>query len=273
MAAVCLENVSFRYDGAASEALSQVNLQIPEGSFFALLGPNGAGKTTLLRLICGRFAKFDGTLKIADSLQNEKGFLNSNVYGVLLENPGVYPKLTIQEYVSYFGGFYGVCGAELRERAMVLSKALELPDPATKLSTLSLGNRQKVQILRAMIHKPKLLILDEPVANLDPISREVVWKLISEWRKQEGGTAIVCSHVLAEMEVEATDFAIIDRGKVLKQGDVNELVQNQRTIQLDLPKNLTVDHVRDVLEKAGIAGIQIQQTRPSLLELYRNIVH
>ena len=111
------------------------------------------------------------------------------------------------------------------------------------------------------------------MANLDPISREVVWKLISEWRKQEGGTAIVCSHVLAEMEVEATDFAIIDRGKVLKQGAVNELVQNQRTIQLDLPKNLTVDHVRDVLEKAGSAGNQIQQTRPSLLELYRNIVH
>ncbi|MCF0220974.1 MAG: ABC transporter ATP-binding protein [Fibrobacter sp.] len=273
MTAVLLDNVSFHYAGASTEALSQVNLEIPEGSFFALLGPNGAGKTTLLRLLCGRFSKFDGRLEVADSLRNEKGFLDSRAYGILLENPGVYNRLSIEEYVGYFAGFYGVGGEALRERCASLSKALELPDLSTRLSALSLGNRQKVQILRSLIHKPRLLILDEPVANLDPMSRETVWNLISEWRKQEGGTAIVCSHILAEMESEATDFAIIDRGKVLKQGRVKDLAVNQERILLELPENLTVDHVREILEKAGLVGVQIQHSRSSLSKLYRDTVN
>ena len=85
-----------------------------------------------------------------------------------------------------------------------------------RMDALSLGNRQKVQIVRALLHNPKLLILDEPVANLDPKSRETVWKLLDEWRKENYGTAIVCSHVLAEMDEWATDYAIIDRGQVLE---------------------------------------------------------
>lgn len=269
MTAICLENVSFRYPGATAEALSQVNLEIPEGSFFALLGPNGAGKTTLLRLLCGRFASFSGLLKIADSLRSENGFLNPKSFGILLENPGVYPKLSIEEYVNYFAGFYGLGAAEIHERVVTLSKSLDLPDLATKLSALSLGNRQKVQLLRAMVHKPKLLILDEPVANLDPMSREAVWHLISEWRKQEGGTAIVCSHILAEMETEATDFAIIDRGTVLKQGRVSDLSCDTNAFQLELPQGMTENQIRAALEKAGLTGIQIKQSKSSLSDLYR----
>lgn len=272
MVAIRLENVSFRYPGAIAEALSRVNLEIPQGSFFALLGPNGAGKTTMLRLLCGRFVGFSGELKIADDFRGANGFLDPKSYGILLENPGAYPKLSIEEYVNYFGGFYGIGASDLRTRITALSKSLELPDLSTKLSALSLGNRQKVQLLRAMIHKPKLLILDEPVANLDPMSREAVWRLISEWRKQEGGTAIVCSHILAEMETEATDFAIIDRGTVLKQGRVSELACDQKTFMLELSENLTAEQIRNVLEGAGIVNVRIKQSKSSLSELYHNTV-
>ena len=176
MAAILLQDVSFRYPGAGAQALSSVNLEIPEGSFFALLGPNGAGKTTLLRLLCGRFAKFDGTVDVAEPLRSGRGVLDMMRCGVLLENPGIYPKLSIEEYLSYFAGFYGMgegaClpGGSSRERAEMLASRLGLANLNSRMGTLSLGNRQKVQVLRALLPNPKLLILDEPVANLDPVS-------------------------------------------------------------------------------------------------------
>ena len=181
---VRLEKVSFRYPKSKSDALSQVSLEIPQGSFFALLGPNGAGKTTLLRLLCGRMRRFEGSIKIDKELRNDAGFLDSKKYGVLLENPGVYSKLTIEEYLQFFSGFYGLGegawleGGSVYNRCMSFAERLKLPSLETRMDALSLGNRQKVQIVRAMLHNPKLLILDEPVANLDPNSREMVWKLL-----------------------------------------------------------------------------------------------
>ena len=93
-----LDSVTFRYPKSTADALSNISLNIPQGSFFALIGPNGAGKTTLLRLLCGRLGAFKGSVKIDESLRNSFGFLNAEKYGVLLENPGVYPKLSIKEY-------------------------------------------------------------------------------------------------------------------------------------------------------------------------------
>lgn len=247
-ALVKLESVTFRYPKSGAEALSRVSLQIPKGSFFALLGPNGAGKTTLMRLLCGRLGHFEGTV----SIDGIPGFLKAADFGILLENPGVYPKLSIEEYLSYFAGFYGMgegaCmrGGEARARVENFAARLDLPALTSRMSTLSLGNRQKVQILRALVHSPKILILDEPVANLDPSAREAVWKLIAEWREREGGTAIVCSHILAEMESEATDYAIIDRGRVLKSGKVEFAHAVELDGVADLNRNVEFDGVADL---------------------------
>ena len=165
---VKLEGVSFRYPKSDVDALSDVSLEIPRGSFFALLGPNGAGKTTLLRLLCGRFAKFSGTIALADDVRgpsassgknasansdSQSAFLDPLACGILLENPGIYPKLSINEYVDYFVGFYAARIPEwneqaARERIARLAKSLELPPLDTRMGKLSLGNRQKVQLLR-----------------------------------------------------------------------------------------------------------------------------
>ena len=315
---VKLEGVSFRYPKSGVEALSGVSLEIPRGSFFALLGPNGAGTTTLLRLLCGRFAKFSGTIALADEVRgsnaprssrgpsassgpNSRSLCNRNVSrdpsglsapasqsafldplacGILLENPGVYPKLSINEYVDYFVGFYAARIPDwneqaARERIACLAKKLELPALDTRMSALSLGNRQKVQLLRAMATGPKLLILDEPVANLDPISRETVWKLIADWRKQEGGTAIVCSHILAEMEEEATDYAIIDRGRVLKSGRVADIANETATFKVEVrgnsPAGVTLEQVRVALKNAGIDA-DVLDEKANLAKLYREVV-
>ena len=270
------EKVTFRYPKSDVDALSGVSLGIPRGSFFALLGPNGAGKTTLLRLLCGRFAAFSGSIEIAEDVRGPKNFLDPLACGILLENPGVYSKLSIAEYVDYFVGFYAARipswnERAARERIAELSRKLEIPALDTRMSALSLGNRQKVQLLRAMAPSPRLLILDEPVANLDPISRETVWALLAAWRKQEGGTAIVCSHILAEMEEEATDFAIIDRGHVLKSGRVADIAAGSAAFKVDVPADVTLEQVRDALATAGIKA-DVNSAQASLSKLYRETV-
>lgn len=267
-------DISFTYPGAQAKALASVNLEIPEGSFFALLGPNGAGKTTFLRLLCGRFSKFSGSLEIADGLRGKNGFLDPCACGILLENPGVYLKLSIAEYVDYFVGFYAARNPEwnesaARERIATLAKKLELPSLETRMGKLSLGNRQKVQLLRAMAPAPKLLILDEPVANLDPMARETVWSLLADWRKNEGGTAIVCSHILAEMEEEATDYAIIDRGQLLKSGRVADLAGESATFKVDSAASL--EQIRAALAAAGI-NANITPAASNLANVYRETV-
>lgn len=271
-----LENVSFRYPKSDVDALSTVSLEIPQGSFFALLGPNGAGKTTLLRLLCGRFAEFSGKVELAETVRGEKGFLDPLACGILLENPGIYPKLSIAEYVDYFVGFYAARipswnDAQARERIAELACKLELPALDTRMSALSLGNRQKVQLLRAMAPSPRLLILDEPVANLDPISRETVWALLADWRKQEGGTAIVCSHILAEMEEEATDYAIIDRGHVLKSGRVADIAEGSNTFKVEVSAGATLEQVREALSAAGIDAC-VSRASTGLSALYKKTV-
>ena len=273
---IALDAVTFRYPKSETDALSGVSLEIPQGSFFALLGPNGAGKTTLLRLLCGRFSRFSGTLNVSVDVRGENGFLNPLACGILLENPGIYPKLSIAEYIDYFVGFYAARSvswneAVVRERIASLAKKLDLPSLETRMSALSLGNRQKVQLLRAMAPKPRLLILDEPVANLDPVSRETVWSLLADWRKEEGGTAIVCSHILAEMEEEATDFAIIDRGQVLKSGCVADLADDAKSFKVETAAGVTLDQVRAALKNAGIDAA-VTPASASLSKLYREIV-
>lgn len=273
---IALDAVMFRYPKSETDALSGVSLEIPQGSFFALLGPNGAGKTTLLRLLCGRFSRFSGTLNVSVDVRGENGFLDPLACGILLENPGIYPKLSIAEYIDYFVGFYAARSvswneAVVRERIASLAKKLDLPSLETRMSALSLGNRQKVQLLRAMAPKPRLLILDEPVANLDPVSRETVWSLLADWRKEEGGTAIVCSHILAEMEEEATDYAIIDRGQVLKSGCVADLADDAKSFKVETAAGVTLDQVRAALKNAGIDAA-VTPASASLSKLYREIV-
>lgn len=281
MNVIKLDKVSYRYPGSSKWALSDMSLEIPQGSFFALLGPNGAGKTTLLRLLCGRFCGFTGKLEIAESYAAKNGFLNPEKYGVLLENPGIYPKLSVAEYLDYFAGFYGFgeSGSSkqkmIHERMEALAKKLELPSLSVKISSLSLGNRQKVQVLRAMLPNPKLLILDEPVANLDPLSREVVWSMISDWRKEDGGTAIVCSHILAEMEAEATDYAIINEGKVLSSGSVHPSFSDEGAagaMNLKFDGSVSVEKVKSALVAAGLPLSSIDIAKSGLSELYQKMV-
>ena len=273
---VSVKGLSYKYPKSGTFALNGMSLEIEEGAFFALLGPNGAGKTTLMRLLCGRLPGYTGTLDVASACRNEKGFLDSREYGVLLENPGVYPRLTVAEYLCYFAGFYGVERNEALSRSKDVLDKISGPALNMKLSQLSLGNKQKLQLARALVHRPKVLILDEPVANLDPESRERVWNYIGEWRKAMGGTAIVCSHILAEMESEATDFAIIDKGVVLRSGNLQKEIQMQagkaRRFEIEVSTEVEESAVHKALLSAGIPVGSLKTRGVSLADIYRETV-
>jgi ABC-2 type transport system ATP-binding protein len=274
---VSAKNLSYKYPGARDYALNGVSLDIDEGSFFALLGPNGAGKTTLMRLLCGRLPVYTGELNVNPAFRNDDGFLDARACGVLLENPGVYPRLTVAEYLCYFAGFYGMGQNLAKEIGEGILKKLQGPSMSEKLSTLSLGNKQKLQIARALLHNPKVLILDEPVANLDPESREQVWEYIGNWRKETNGTAIVCSHILTEMESVATDYAIIDKGLVLRSGsllqDNTQGSTNATRYEVELSEPANGEMVRKTLAMAGIAINKVTVRGESLADIYRETVN
>ena len=116
-----------------------------------------------------------------------------------------------------------------------------------------------------------MLILDEPVANLDPMAREAVWALLADWRKGEGGTAIVCSHILAEMEEEASDFAIIDRGHVLKSGRVADIAETSNTFKVETASNVSIEQIKSVLAAAGIV-VDVTRAQASLSKVYKETV-
>lgn len=272
MALIELASVSFKYPGAQMPSLDGVSLNIPEGAFFALLGPNGAGKTTLLRLLCGRFPEYEGSLNIDSRFCGEGGFLPPESYGILLENPGAYGKLSIAEYLEYFGKFYGMTFAAIQERVSELGRRLSVDKLDARMGSLSLGTRQKVQLIRALLHSPGILILDEPVANMDPEARSEVWKLISEWRRDNGGTAIVCSHILAEMETEATHYAIMNKGRILKCGPVDGLASSKNKMSVAFDGPVDMARVSEALKSAGLNPAAIRAESGSLQDLYREII-
>lgn len=215
------DELSFQYLKSKKKALDKVSLEIPQGSIFALLGPNGAGKTTMLRIITGALKADSGSLKLDESLCDSNNKLDGSKYGVLIENPGVYQNMKVYEYLEFFGYFYKI--KNLDGRIKELCEMIVLPLDV-KLKNLSLGMKQKLQLIRSILHKPKLIMLDEPSANLDPEARQQIWDMILKIKKENDSSFIICSHVLSEIEKYSTHIAFIKEGKVIKSGKREDLL-------------------------------------------------
>jgi len=261
--------LSYTYPKSKTLALDGINLSLEMGDSLALLGPNGAGKTTLLRILCGRLAADSTAFSIADAFKNSEGALDLSKCGILLENPGTYPKLSISEYLQFFASFYDV--KDVRSQIEMLAKRLELPDVSTPMGTLSQGTRQKVQIARALVHRPSLLLLDEPVANLDPGAREAVWDLLANWKKEVGGTLLVSSHILSEMERVASSYAILYKGKILRAEKMSELRTDEFVLHVQLPSGVSPDVFKNgIPSDAKIT--HVESGKASLESVYRGTI-
>ncbi len=207
-------------------AVDHIELSVPEGSIYGLLGPNGAGKSTTIRLLCTLLRPNEGTAKVGGFDVIESPVQVREITGVLPEegNHTLYQTMSAYENLEYFGKLYGIPINELHGRIEELLTFMDLwerkDDPAGELST---GNRQRLALCRALLHRPKVLLLDEPTSALDPVAAKRVRELILSLAEKYKQTFFINSHNLSEVQRMCDRIAIIDEGQILISGDTEEL--------------------------------------------------
>ncbi len=218
-----LENVSKKIK--QKTIVDNVSMQVNSGEIVGFLGPNGAGKTTTIKMVMGLFGITQGNITICGhnvKTDFEKAMQN---VGAIVENPDLYKKLSGRQNLEYFSQFYGKDAMENIDTVVERVKMKERIDH--KVKTYSLGMRQRVGLAQALLHKPSLLILDEPTNGLDPIGIKELRELLKELCKNSGTGVLVSSHLLSEMELMCDRIYIIDNGVMIGEKTIGQTEQSQ----------------------------------------------
>jgi len=235
MNAIEIKNLKKTYTNKF-EALKGVNLEIKKGDFFALLGPNGAGKSTIINILCSLVNKSSGLVKI-NNIDIDKDFNKAKSYlGVVPQEFNFSIFETVEQIIMQQAGYYGVDKEVAKNRCDLLIKELGLEDKRKSISRmLSGGMKRRLMIARALIHEPKILILDEPTAGVDIELRKSMWKFIKKINK-EGTTIILTTHYLEEAEELCENIAIINNGKIIVNSPKKTLLNklNSQILILEL---------------------------------------
>ena len=218
-----LENLTKEYDEVM--AVREVSIEIPEGEIYGLIGPNGAGKTTMLRMCCGLLPATSGRVLVNGvDVQNNLEAAQSQI-GYLADFFSVYDDLKVWEYLDYFARAYKLDSTRVPERVNEVIDEIGLEVKRDSMvKGLSRGMKQRLGIGRAVIHRPKVLLLDEPASGLDPKARFELRQLLKRLRDQ-GATIVVSSHILPDLEDFSTSIGVMERGVMLRSGRVSELRQ------------------------------------------------
>ncbi len=205
------------------EAVKDISFSVKEGELFAFLGVNGAGKSTTISIICGVLGCDGGSVKIGGFDIDKDGEKIKGLIGVVFQNSVLDRALTVKENLRCRAALYGICGNDFDDRLKELSALLELDEIMNRpIKKLSGGQRRRIDIARALLHKPRLLILDEPTTGLDPHTRKNVWEIVDKLRCEENLTVFLTTHYMEEA-AEADNVVIIERGKIAAFGTPNEL--------------------------------------------------
>jgi ABC-2 type transport system ATP-binding protein len=253
----------FRARAGNVVAVENLNLTVPAGQIFGLLGPNGAGKTTTVRMLCGLVRPSSGSAFIDGfSVTHQPNDVRGRI-GLVPEDAGDHKNLSLIEELEYHGALYGLDARTVRERARPLIERLGLSDRANhRLKTFSKGMRRKFHLIRALLHEPRILLLDEPTAGLDPNIVEEVWDLLKSLTSQRQVTVILCSHHLEEVEKLCDRVAII-RQRLLVEGPLAELSGGQRRYRIGL--NAEASPFVPML--AALPGVEQAAATESILRL------
>lgn len=213
-------------------ALDHMNLHIDKGEIFGFVGPNGAGKTTTMRIMCGLLKATSGKVTIdgVDALGRPADVKRK--IGYVPDFFGVYDNLKVMEYMDFYGSMYGMSKREVEKVADKYLELVALQDKKDEfVDSLSRGMKQRLCVARALIHDPELLVLDEPSSGLDPRSRHDMKNILRDL-KEMGKTIVISSHILPELSEMCTSIGVIDHGKIVASGSVDEIVMVIRTCLL-----------------------------------------
>jgi ABC-2 type transport system ATP-binding protein len=204
-------------------AVNGLDLRIKRGEFYALLGPNGAGKTTTLRIVAGLLRPDSGSIAIFGVDALAKPLAAKQITAWVSDEPMIYDKLTPLEYLAFVAGLWGVEAAAAEKRAHELLDWLELtPNADERCEGFSKGMRQKVALAGALVHDPRLIILDEPLTGLDARAARLVKDVLLQ-RVRQGCTVIMTTHILEVAERMAERIGVISRGRLIAEGTLDEL--------------------------------------------------
>jgi ABC-2 type transport system ATP-binding protein len=245
-----------KYYGAA-RGIEDVSFSVEEGEFFGFIGPNGAGKSTTIRTLLALIRPTAGSatifgkdsVKFAPEIARNVGYLPSEVF--------YYDGMRVKELLEYSASFYK---KDCSERIQKLSAALDL-DLKKKIDDLSFGNRKKVGIVQALLHQPKLIILDEPSAGLDPLMQQRFFELLRE-ENQKGATVLFSSHVLSEVQKLCHRVAIIKEGRIIQLEAVGALRENGYK-KVALEAKAAVDGA--LFKMDGVASLTVHENAASFI--------
>lgn len=243
------------------EAVAKISFDVESGEIFAFLGPNGAGKSTTIKILTTLLDPTDGEITINGYNVNENKDAVRHSFGIVFQDPSVDEDLTAIENMQFHAALYGIPAKDRKSRIEELLKFVELWERRNSLvGTFSGGMKRRLEIARGLLHHPKILFLDEPTLGLDPQTRKHTWDYIKNINKKEGMTVFFTTHYMEEAERIAQRIAVIDHGKIVAQGTVEELQKNTKTNSLeDAFLALTGNDIRS--EDAGFIDRMRQRRR------------
>lgn len=204
-------------------AVNDLSLCVKEGELFAFLGVNGAGKSTTISIMCGMLAKDSGKTFIDGKDVDKDMRAIAKELGVVFQNTVLDEKLSVKDNLTSRASLYGITGKEAKDRIVELAELLDFKDIMNRtFGKLSGGQKRRVDVARALLHKPKILILDEPTTGLDPEARKTLWNVVTSLRKNENMTVFLTTHYMEEA-ADADYVVILDSGKIAAKGTPLEL--------------------------------------------------
>lgn len=257
------------------EALKGIDLIIPQGSFFGLLGPNGAGKTTTIGILTGLVNKTSGTAKILnhDIISDYKNARRS--IGLSPQEINLDVFFTIKKILEFQAGYFGVPSNIAIKKVDEVLKKLGIYDKKDNTARhLSGGMKRRVQIAKALVHNPPILILDEPTAGVDIELRHMLWDYLTDLNK-EGKTILLTTHYIEEAEKLCNEIAIINNGEIIKQGDTKSIIKevslNMIEIELNDASKINLTNKIDYKINGNILKIQSKEVNKDIVKIIEEV--
>jgi ABC-2 type transport system ATP-binding protein len=255
MEAIAVEHVTKRFDTVV--AVSDLSLHVEQGAVFGLLGPNGAGKTTTLRMIMHILAPDEGAIQVLGRPASDR---TQDLIGYLPEERGLYARMKVREVLVFLAALKGLSEAEASVRVHEWLERLGLAGWSEKrINDLSKGMQQKVQFIAAVIHRPPLLILDEPFAGLDPVNATLIKDIMLELR-EKGSTIILSTHRMEQVEMMCDAICLINHGRSVLAGDLRAIKKSygKNTVRIEYTGDGNFLDKPDLVEKLNHFGAVVE---------------